>query len=257
MALKGEMHMFCSSILAGKQCYLDEEWTFINITRPFSIIYYVTEGTAFYEIDGKVSEFIPGRLYIFPSNSEYSLYKNGNASMYHLYFHAYIYPEVKNLICLEAENDEFLFTILRELLRFTTNSNSYAPSLPSQKLLELLISYVSEITNSDEVHLPAKIKQYIDQNYIRLFEKNDLSSVFGYSTSRINHFFKSEYGMTTSKYRDSLMIKHIIRLLKEGQSSKYISDELGFSSPASFCRFVKTKYGVNPSEVRKFKDFTV
>ncbi len=118
-----------------------------------------------------------------------------------------------------------------------------------------MISYISEITGDGEAHLPIRIKQYIDQNYIRLFEKNDLDTVFGYSISRINHFFKSEYGMTTSKYRDSLLIKHIIGLLKDGYSSKYISEALGFSSPASFCRFVKTRCGINPSDVRCGKAF--
>ncbi len=219
--------------------------------HPFSIVYYILEGGAFYEIDGVRGEFKEGKLYILPANRRFSVYADENVQMNHLYFHTYTYPEIERLIVLDPDEDEFLLAILTELRRFTTNEQSWALTLPSQKLLELLISYVSEIESNANLPLPARIKQYIEKNYIHLFKRNDLDTVFGYSISRINHFFKSAYGMTTVKYRDILITKHIVTLLKEGRPSKLIAEELGFSSPAAFCRFVKTKYGVIPSKVKR------
>ena len=243
--------MFCSSILSGKECFIPEDWRFLDIKHPFSIIYYIIEGTAFYTMNGRTEKFKKGYLYIFPANKSFSVYKDGKEKMYHLFFHAFVYPELKELICLDVQKDEFLSLTIQSLRKFTTNDNSLLPTLYSRKLVEMLISYISEIYDDSKTPLPMKVKQYIDDNYISLFQNNTLGSVFGYSISQLNKIFRASYNITTTKYCYQLVIKHIIQLLKEGYSSKNIADQFNFSSPAAFCRFVKTQYGASPSQIKK------
>ncbi len=247
--------MFCTSLVFGKEAYIHDDWRYINVKHPFNIVYYIISGSAFYETDGVKHRFEPGKLYILPANKTFSAYEDKNAEnkMKHLYFHAYLYPALEQDVCLDVESDEFLSMTIRELRNFTRNENSRCLSLAQKKLFEMLISYLSDVIDQSvngNTALSLQIKHYVENNYIRLFKNNDIESVFGYSMSRLNQIFRTEYGTTISKYRDILVVKHIVSMLKEGRSSKSIAVELGFSSSAAFCRFFKTKYGISPSKIK-------
>ena len=65
--------MRCTAITSYNECLTPKEWDFPNITRPFSIIYYVLGGSAFYTVDGVERPFEKGHLYILPANQTFSL----------------------------------------------------------------------------------------------------------------------------------------------------------------------------------------
>ena len=41
---------------------------------------------------------------------------------------------------------------------------------------------------------------------------------------------------------------HALKLLKDGKSVNYISDELGYSTPYNFSRAFKTHFGTSPAK---------
>ncbi len=244
--------MFCSMVLEGNECYIHENWYYLNIKRPFSIVYYVIDGSASFKIDDKLETFQKGHLYIFPSDKTYSLYENPNDRLYHAYMHMFIHPKVNHLIDIDVAQDEFLTKIINMLRDYIkAEGNPPRPNLYTQKIAELLVSYLSDIQRTSQSSIHYEIKKYIDENYVELFHNNTLPKVFGYSPSQLNKIFKDAYNITPKKYCSSLVLNHIIKLLQEGYSSSEISSLLNFSSPANLSRFVKTNYGVTPSEISK------
>ncbi len=244
--------MFCSMVLESNECYIHENWYYMNIKRPFSIVYYVIEGSAFFKFGDKLETLQKGHLYVLPSNETYSLYENPNDKMYHAYMHVIIHPKVSRFIDLDITQDEFLSSIIDMLRRYIkTDGNPPLPNVYTQKVAELLISYISEIQHTNHTSIHHEIKKYIDKNYIEIFHDNNLPKVFGYSPSQLNKIFKDAYNVTPKKYCSNLVLNHVVHLLQEGYSSSEITSLLNFSSPANLSRFVKTNYGISPSEINE------
>jgi len=238
--------MYCSSIVAYNESYSQKNWRFDNITRSFNIIYYIYGGTGFYKADGKTIQFKKGYLYILPANRVYSLAQDKNNNLQHMYIHAYIQPELNNLMEICVNKDRFL-TYIVQLMKMYIES---VDTIYIRKLTEMLFSYLTDIyTNEND--LPFKIKDYIDKNFLQVFKNFDLSQVFNYSNSHITKIFKSNYNLTPHQYCKHIVMEYIISLIKQNYTVKYISEVLDFSSPENFSRFFKQNYGCAPSDYKK------
>ena len=126
--------MNCTSVTSYAECYTPENWNFPNITRPFSILYYVLGGTAFYSIDGEEHRFEQGHLYILPVNRQFSLWEDPQDKFYALYVHAYTSPEIEQVLTLRVQEDPFLFDLLQLMRRYAAQQKA----LPMQKLTDTL-----------------------------------------------------------------------------------------------------------------------
>jgi len=109
-----------------------------------------------------------------------------------------------------------------------------------------------------EPSLPTKLKNHIDENFIKVFNENDLSSKFNYSNSYLSKIFKDKYNLTPKQYAKQLILKEAIFLLNKGTSVYETAERLEFSSPENFSRFFKGYYGFSPSQyVKRFKNFPI
>ena len=244
--------MFCSTVVKYGESYTRSNWLFENITRPFSIIYYSIDGTAFYRIGNKTERMKKGYLYIFPSNTVFSLFEDTSDKFYHLYVHAFLLPECKSLIVKNVSDDPFLSQIIDFLRIYAKQSKS----IYIRKLTELLISYISENPDEADSMLHCKIKQYLDENFLTVFKNNNLTDVFHYSNSYIVKVFKGIYGVTPKQYVKQLSLKFIASLLNSDYSVSTISNMLNYSSPENFSRFFKNNYGCSPQEYVKLSKHT-
>ncbi len=243
--------MFCSTVIESYECYTHSNWKYLDIKRPYSIIYYIIDGTGYYKIGDKTELFKKGHLYIFPANVPYSLYDDENDKLYQAYVHAFIHPEIKQLVDLDVEKDEFLKTVIGMLRKYIAAEIPQSPNVYTQKITEMLVSYISEIEKENNVAVYTQVKRYLDKNYVEVFKGEKLSEAFGYSNSQINKIFKDAYNITPNQYCVNLVLKHIVNLLRSGVPVKEVSNLLDFSSPASFSRFFKTNYGYSPSDFVK------
>ncbi len=244
--------MQCTSVVAYKECFTPDDWEFLNITRPFSIIYYALGGCAYYKIDGVERRFEKGKLYILPSNKVFSLREDPGDKFYSVYIHAFIFPEIKEAIELDVAEDDFLSDLLALIRKYISlEDRIYIP-----KLTETLVSYLSEILTEKTAPLYKLVKNRIDSDYVKVFMEGILSKEFNYSGSHIVKQFKGEYGITPKQYAKQLVLKEIADLLMEGRSVLEISQLMGFSSPENMSRFFKSFYGCAPMEYKKkFKNF--
>ena len=70
----------------------------------------------------------------------------------------------------------------------------------------------------NDATLPIKIKSYIDINFIRVFNDNDLSEQFNYSSSYLSKLFREKYNLTPKQYAKQLILKQSVVLLEKGLS---------------------------------------
>ena len=246
--------MYCTSITSCDECYTPAVWNYPNITRPFSIIYYALGGSAFYTVDGTELPFEKDHLYILPANRVFSLREDPNDKFYSVYVHAFTSPEIDSVIDIDVKNDDFVF----ETLRFIRKYAKMKDCSHVRHLTGMLLSYVFEVSAETELSLPIKLKNYIDKNFIKVFNASDLSSRFNYSGSYLSKIFKDKYNVTPKQYAKQLILKEAVLLLDKGTSVYETAERLEFSSPENFSRFFKGYYGYSPSQyVKKFKNFPI
>jgi len=239
--------MRCTSVLAFDETYTPDGWDFPNITRPFSILYYVLGGSAYYEIDGQEHPFQKDHLYVMPANRVFSLREDLKDKFYSVYIHAFTSPEAESVTVLPVEEGSFLEHTLSLIRRYIQKEDD----LCVEKLIEMLISYLSSLSPDLTAPLHAKIKEYVETHTAEVFHMGDFDRHFNYSRSYLTKVFKSEYNLTPKQYAGQLLLKEITLLLGEGQSVAEIAAALRFSSPENMCRFFRVHYGCSPTEYKK------
>ncbi|NRP10503.1 Exoenzyme S synthesis regulatory protein ExsA [Marinobacterium sp. xm-a-121] len=109
--------------------------------------------------------------------------------------------------------------------------------------------------------LPDALKQFsqlIESSLENRWDIDDYASQCGVSTSTLNRLCKKHFGksaLQTINQRLAIEIKR--RLAFTQRSIALISDELGFSDPGYFTRFVKRELGETPMAFRKRHQFDV
>ncbi len=246
--------MQCTSVSAFNECITPRSWNFPNITRPFSIIYYVLGGSAYYKIDGEEYRFEKGHIYVLPANKVFSLREDPSDKFYSVYVHAYTFPEIDRVIDANVMNDQFLFDTVELLRKYVRGREQDA----ARHLVGMLLSYLTEISSNIERPLSHRIKSYVEENFVEVFKDSSLSSVFNYSNSYLVKIFKNEFDLTPKQYAEQLILKESVILLGEGLLIGEISDRLKFSSPENFSRFFKGFYGCPPTiYAKRFIDFPI
>ena len=237
--------MLCDLILEHGEEKVGSYWPYTNIIRKYSMIYYAVSGSGTYTIDGKTNPFVKNHLYIFPPNKPISLNYDVNDEFRLLFVHVYITPEPTQLFSIDVSTDKFLENIVKFIRTYVKKTDV----IYTQKLTELLVSYIFERKTSATSSFCNEIKTYIDHNYIEVYKNSNLSSAFNYSNSHLLKIFKDSYNTTPRKYALKLLIQHILNLLKEDVPINQIASSLDFSSPENFSKFFKKNYGCPPSSV--------
>lgn len=245
--------MFCDLILEHHEENVGPYWPYINMTRPYSLIYYVVKGAGTYTLDGVTSPFLKNHLYIFPPNTPLSLNYDESDELRIMFVHSYINPEPTKLIHLDTQADKFLEHTVKLLRMYVKKSDA----IYTKKLTEMLVSYIFEKYDEKSSSIGKQVKNYIDHNYIEVYKNSNLSTVFNYSNSHLLKIFKDDFNTTPRKYALKLLLQHIFSLLRAGMPINQIATSLDFSSPENFSKFFKKNYGCSPSTiVKSFSDAT-
>ncbi len=239
--------MQCMSVVAYNERLTPDNWEYLNITRPFSIIYYVLSGSAFYTIDGVERPFKKGHLYILPADKTLSLREVEADKFYSVFIHAYTSPKIVTAMEIDVTKDTFLFDVLSLLRKYIPTKNNASV----QHLTNLLVSYACEFYQEHAIAFHGKIKEYIEEHFLEVMKGATLSKHFNYSASYITKVFRDEYNLTPKQYATQLVLQKAVALLHENLSINEIAQELLFSSPENFSRFFKNFYGCAPSEYRR------
>jgi two-component system, response regulator YesN len=96
-----------------------------------------------------------------------------------------------------------------------------------------------------------KIKLYIEKNYDKVFNLNDISKIVFLSPKYLSKLFKSETGVNFNEYKLNIKIKYAIELLNNtGNNIEQIAYKLGYKKPESFIKIFKKITKLTPTEFR-------
>ena len=86
----------------------------------------------------------------------------------------------------------------------------------------------------------SQIQVYVHHHTHAKLSCNEIADALHYSVRQLNRIFAETSGETLYQYIARAKVYRIQELLTQGFSPAYISEELGYSSPASLTRFFKS-----------------
>ncbi|MDL2301732.1 response regulator [Lachnospiraceae bacterium OttesenSCG-928-D06] len=96
-----------------------------------------------------------------------------------------------------------------------------------------------------------EIKEYINRNYNKEINLNDIADQFYINPVYLSQLFKKRTGETYQKYLTGIRMKRACKLLGETELKLYeIAELIGYSDPNYFSRMFVRFYGMKPNEYR-------
>lgn len=125
------------------------------------------------------------------------------------------------------------------------------------KVLDALFEELELFENTDDVQDGEKIRKmrmYIAEHYEENLTLASLADRFGFSYHYLSYYFNKQAKEGFSEYLNKIRIKKACELLKGNEYSiSEISQVIGYSDHAYFCRVFKKMIGQTPSHYRKMQ----
>lgn len=93
-----------------------------------------------------------------------------------------------------------------------------------------------------------KITDFIMDNIDQKLSIEQVASFVNLSTSRVQHIFKNETGISLNSYITKKKLLKATELLRNNEKSIDIYEKCGFQNYTSFLRAFKNEYGLTPKE---------
>ena len=237
--------MMLQNLLHSNESYTHENWVYRDVYVGFSRLYYILDGEAYYEENGRRIRLKKGHLYLTPVKKRFTLYENPTDKLLHTYAHITTVPAVEELIEIPVEESSLLADAVA-LWRKYAHGESEASLIC---VLQFLLSCL-ETGNTSPHTLAEQARRYIDALTDFSFDMPSLSRYLGYSREHITRSFWAAYHTTPYQYFNLRRMNAAIARLRAGESVSRIAEELRFSSPYSFSKAFKGHFGRAPREYR-------
>ena len=166
--------------------------------------------------------------------------------------------------------------------KYKTQLKSIPNSIPTSKLITLLISegialghsesinlsrlrnslgeavfneyfYRANLEEEDSMYPPAvaRAKRYIDNNFTNHCDLGNVADYASLNPRYLLRLFKQHIGITPTRYLWRLRAEKGVYLLHQSRLNiNQIAEQCGFQSPHHFSRHIKEYYGKSPSQLR-------
>ncbi|MEK6796591.1 MAG: AraC family transcriptional regulator [Spirochaetota bacterium] len=210
-------------------------------------LYFIRGGNATYD-DGTRQRLMHRHLYIFPSNTKYSITHDPRDPLSVVFFYAAFLPDIANpLIDVDLAACEPL-NALGEWLYQT-----YAARMGSSVMEEFVVAQILSLVSSVVPLVPiadARILGVLERINKAPSAPLSLAELAGTAGLERHYFvtlFKKVTGTTPMRYIAGRRLEESRRLISTGRSVRDASREAGFSDEKSFSRLFKRVYGLAPS----------
>lgn len=122
---------------------------------------------------------------------------------------------------------------------------------PRQRILASGAFDTNNILRDSKSRRIAKIKEYINTNYMNQIKLSDIAQLVAMSDSALSHFFKKRTNRNIIDYINDVRISNATKMLFEtSQSVSEIAFFCGFNNISNFNRIFKKHHHKTPSEYR-------
>lgn len=235
--------MMIQNLLHASESYTHNNWVYRDVCVGFSRLYYIIDGEAYYEEEGKAVRFKKNHLYLTPVRKCFALYENPEDKLLHTYSHIITFPTVDQFTEVEVVEG----TPLADAVALW---RKYIHSDDTVLLTNIIVFLLSCIDHNleQENTVAQKAKQYIDSLEEFSLDMTRLSHAVGYSREHVTRSFLSAYHTTPKKYFNCRRMDAALEKLSAGMLVKMVADDLGYASAYSFSKAFKKHFGLSPEQ---------
>lgn len=235
------------------------EEDFTQLPRPYFTFSYVSSGILECKTNDCTITVYPGEIAVIPFQMRYKLRwagENGTtAYSFHFNFLSFSEPFGNRVFPLQKVTG---LTHLKSDFEFLCeNCRRSDHTLETLARAYVLCSAIYPLLAVDGIlHINPQIQkaiEYINANYSKKINVEELARMCTMSVSRFYDCFKKNVGTSPVDYKNSVCLKHAALLLigEPQKSIETVSFEAGFASSEYFRRLFKAATGKTPREYRK------
>ena len=241
--------MIVQNILLASESYTYKNWIHKDVYVSFSRLYYIIDGTAYYEEDGKAILLKKGHLYLTPVKKSFGLYDDPEDRLLHTYCHVTTAPTVERLTEIEVVEGTPLYDAVALWRKYIHTSDTELLKSIIQLLLSLCVKPSAVLSSPAQ-----KVKEYIDTMDTYSLDMTALSRAVGYSREHITRSFVSAYNVTPKQYLNARRMNAARAMLLDGARVMDVSEHIGYANQYSFSKAFRAHFGLSPEKyVRAMK----
>ena len=229
------------NLLLFSESYTYKNWAFKDINVEFSRLYYIIDGEAYYEENGKKIQFKKNHLYLTPVRTPFSLSENPANKLLHTYAHIVTLPAADRFFEIEVKTNTPLADAVALWRKYTPTQDAELVC----GVIQLVLSYINkQYQQANKV--VTRTKQYIDKLEDFTFDMANMSRAIGYSREHITRSFFAALHVTPKQYFHIHRMNAGLQKLQEGATVKEVADLLNYSSPYAYSKAFKKHFGLSP-----------
>lgn len=230
------------------------------------LIIICVHGKGTYETKAGKFEVLPGQFFILQPNEQHK-YEADIFEPWSIYWlrigGSYAENFCKGSLtkkCYKPNYNKFISEICKHFDDiYTTLENGYSinniayANMALQHVLALLVYRLQE-NQKDSMSMPEKAIHFMKENLTSCYSLQELSVMFGYSSSQFSNIFRKETGYSPIDYFIHLKIQHSCILLDLTDKKIYeVAESVGYDDPYYFSRLFKKIMHVSPELYRMTK----
>lgn len=229
------------SILLSSESRTHDNWIFREISVGFSRLYYILDGEAYYEENGRRIRLEKGHLYLTPVKKPFTLYDNPDRKLLHTYVHITTLPAIERFTEVEVVDGTPLADAVALWRRYVhTDNTAYLT-----KIIELVLSCLP-MQKDEQSSLAHRIRAYLDGLDTPLLDTTHMCRTLGYSREHVTRSFFAAYRTTPKQYYRARRMNVALTALIRGATVSATADMAGYATPYAFSKAFKQHFGLSP-----------
>ena len=235
--------MLVQNLLLADESYTHANWLYRDVNVGFSRMYYIIDGEAYYEENGKKLRFKKNHLYLTPVKKNFTLSENPQNKLLHTYVHINTLPTVDHLMEIPVLQKTPLADGVA-LWRKYARSNDSALII---SIVQFILAQIAQPTKRD-IDVADTVKSYLDNLTDYTFDSKKLCETLGYSREYITRKFSAMYHVTPKQYFNRWRMEMALEQLRRGMRINTVAELLSFSTPYAFSKAFKQHFGLSPEK---------
>ena len=223
------------------ESYTREPWGGKDLCASFSRLYYVLDGEAYYEEDGRKVRLQKNHLYLTPVKHRFGLCDAPTDQLLHTYAHITTLPAITCFTEIPVTER----TPLADVVALWRKHVHSKDKRLLRGIVQLLLCCIEPFLHTDQPSLPERVRALLDE----LHEPPDMKTLgrrFGYTGEHIARSSQEAYQTTPLRYYNARRMERAAELLLRGARVGQVADELCFGSAYAFSKAFKKHFGLSP-----------